>query len=312
MGGDSAPDTVVDGALLVADERPDVQVLLVGPEGVAAELLDRRNAAGRFPVVNATQHIAMDEDPARAVRAKRDASVRVAARLVRDGAADATVSVGSTGAAMAAALFTLGRLPGVTRPAIAVVVPALNGPVVLLDAGANPDAGPDLLAQFALAGVAYATTRGIDQPRVGLLSNGAEPGKGDETRKAAYALLETLPIDFVGNVEGHDVALGGRADVVVTDGFTGNVLLKGIEGALAMSGAAVPDRLDPERLGGALLLGVDGIAVLGHGSSSARAVASCVGLAADAVADGLLPRLREALDGLVRRRRQAAGLAVNG
>jgi glycerol-3-phosphate acyltransferase PlsX len=309
MGGDSAPDAVVDGALLVADERPEIQVVLVGPEEVAAELLDRRNAVGRFPVVNAAQHIGMDEDPARAVRAKRDASVRVAARLVRDGGADATVSVGSSGAAMAAALFTLGRLPGVTRPAIAVVVPALNGPVVLVDAGANPDAGPDLLAQFALTGAAYATTRlGVETPRVGLLSIGAEAGKGDATRRAAYALLADLPIDFVGNVEGHDVALGGRADVVVTDGFTGNVLLKGIEGALAMSGAAVPERLDPERLGGALLLGVDGVAVLGHGSSTARAVASCVGVAADAVRDGLLPRLRETLTALVRRRREAAGL----
>jgi glycerol-3-phosphate acyltransferase PlsX len=308
MGGDSAPDAVIDGALLVADERPDIQVVLVGPEEVAAELLDRRNASGRFAVVNATQHIAMDEDPARAVRAKRDASVRVAARLVRDGAADATVSAGSTGAALAAALFTLGRLPGVTRPAIAVVVPALHGPVVLLDAGANPDAGPDLLAQFALTGAAYATTRGVRTPRVGLLSNGAEPGKGDETRRAAYALLEALPIAFAGNVEGHDVALGGRADVVVTDGFTGNVLLKGIEGALAMTGTT-PERLDPQRHGGALLLGVDGVAVLGHGSSTARAVASCVGLAADAVADGLLPRLRATLEALVARRREAAGLA---
>jgi glycerol-3-phosphate acyltransferase PlsX len=309
MGGDSAPDAVVDGALLVADERPDVQVVLVGPEEVAAELLDRRNAAGRFPVVNAAQHIGMDEDPARAVRAKRDASVRVAARLVRDGAADATVSAGPSGAAMAAALFTLGRLPGVTRPAIAVVVPALNGPLVLVDAGANPDAGPDLLAQFALTGTAYATSRlGIATPRVGLLSIGAEAGKGDETRRRAYALLADLPLDFVGNVEGHDVALGGRADVVVTDGFTGNVLLKGIEGALAMSGAPMPERLDPERLGGALLLGVDGIAVLGHGSSSPRAVASCVGVAADAVRDGLLPRLRETLTALVQRRREAAGL----
>jgi glycerol-3-phosphate acyltransferase PlsX len=309
MGGDSAPDAVVDGALLVADERPEIQVVLVGPEEVAAELLDRRNAAGRFAVVNATQRVAMDEDPARAVRAKRDASIRVAARLVRDGQADATVSAGSTGAALAAALFTLGRLPGVTRPAIAVVVPALHGPVVLLDAGANPDAGPDLLAQFALTGAAYATTRGIESPRVGLLNNGAEPGKGDDTRRAAYDLLAALPVDFVGNVEGHDVALGGRADVVVTDGFTGNVLLKGIEGALAMTGTT-PERLDPERHGGALLLGVDGIAVLGHGASSPRAVASCVGIAADAVRDGLLPRLRATLDALVARRREAAGLVA--
>jgi glycerol-3-phosphate acyltransferase PlsX len=306
MGGDAAPDSVVDGALLVADERPDIAVVLVGPEEVAAAHLARRNAAGRFAVAPAAQVIGMDEDPARAVRAKRDATVRVAARLVRDGRADATVSTGSTGAALAAAMFTLGRLPGVTRPAIAVVVPTPNGPVVLVDAGANPDAGPDLLAQFALSGAAYATTMlHVERPRVGLLSNGTEPHKGDQVRKDAYDLLAALPVDFVGNVEGNDVALGGRADVVVTDGFTGNVLLKGIEGALAASRA---EATDPDDVGGAVLLGVDGVAVVGHGSATPRAVASCITLAADSVRDGLLPRLRETLADLVARRRAAAGL----
>lgn len=305
MGGDAAPDAVLDGALLVADERPDVSVVLVGPEEVAAECLSRRAATGRFEIVNATQSIGMDEDPARAVRAKRDATVRVAAALVRDGRADATVSAGSSGAAMAAAMFTLGRLPGVTRPAIAVVVPTRNGPVVLVDAGANPDAGVDLLAQFALTGTAYAQSLGIERPRVGLLSNGSEPGKGDEVRKAAYGVLAALPIEFAGNVEGHDVVLGGRADVVVTDGFTGNVLLKGIEGALSLGTA-----MEPDDHSGALLLGVNGVAVLGHGGSSPRAVASCIETAADAVSHGLLPRLTESLTDLVRRRREAAGLEV--
>jgi glycerol-3-phosphate acyltransferase PlsX len=307
MGGDAAPDAVLDGALLATDERPDLTVLLVGPEEVAAAALTARHAAGRFEVVPAAQVVAMDEDPARAVRSKKDATVRVAARLVRDGHADACVSVGSTGAAIAAALFTLGRLPGVTRPAIAVVVPAPNGRVVLVDAGANPDAGPDLLAQFALTGAAYAATLGIDAPRVGLLSNGAEPGKGDALRREAYALIDALPVDFVGNVEGHDVALGGRADVVVTDGFTGNVLLKGLEGALSMNGAP-PDHLDPERHGGAMLLGVDGIAVVGHGGATARAVATCLGIAADAVHTGLLGTLTATLRDLVARRRAQAGL----
>ena len=308
MGGDAAPDAVVDGALLVADERPDLQVVLVGPEEVAVERLAARGVApGRFEVVSATESVGMAEDPARAVRAKRDATVRVAARLVRDGLADATVSVGSSGAAIAAALFTLGRLPGVTRPAIAVVVPTPNGRVVLLDAGANPDAGPDLLAQLALTGVAYAVSLGIERPRVGLLNIGHEPGKGDDLRKQAYDLIAGLPVDFAGNVEGHDVALGGAADVVVTDGFTGNVLLKGIEGALRLH---ADPAVEPDDHGGAILLGVGGIAVIGHGSSSPRAVASCVGLAADAVAGGLLPRLTETLTDLVARRRAQAGLEV--
>jgi glycerol-3-phosphate acyltransferase PlsX len=305
MGGDAAPDATVDGALLVADERPEIQVVLVGPEEVAADALSARGVpADRFEVIHAPESVGMAEDPARAVRAKRDATVRVAARLVRDGHADATVSVGSSGAALAAALFTLGRLPGVTRPAVAVVVPTPNGRVVLLDAGANPDAGPDLLAQFALTGAAYAASLGIARPRVGLLSIGAEPGKGDEPRRAAYDLLAALPVDFAGNVEGHDVVLGGPADVVVTDGFTGNVLLKGIEAALSRAGAA-----DPDEHGGALLLGVNGVAVLGHGAASPRAVASAVELAADAVASGLLPRLTETLAALVARRRAAAGLS---
>ena len=310
-GGDAAPDATFDGALLVADERPDIQVVLVGPEQVAARWLSARGASGRFEVVNATESVGMAEDPVRAVRAKRDATVRVAARLVRDGAADATVSAGSTGAALAAAVFTLGRLPGVTRPALAVVVPARTGPVVLVDAGACPDAGPDLLAQFALTGAAYAATAlGIADPRVGLLSNGAEPGKGDGVRRAAYDAIAALPVTFAGNVEGHDVVLGGPADVVVTDGFTGNVLLKGIEGALALAGAT--GRLDPERHGGAVLLGVDGVAVVGHGGSSPRAVASCVELAADTVRAGLLPRLTTTLTELVQRRRAAAGLVAQG
>ena len=304
MGGDAAPDAVVDGALLVADERPDVQVLLVGPEEVAAGRLSARDAAGRFEVINATESVGMAEDPARAVRAKRDATVRVAARLVRDGRADATVSVGSSGAALAAALFTLGRLPGVTRPAVAVVVPTLNGRVVLLDAGANPDAGPDLLAQFALTGAAYAISLGIERPRVGLLSIGAEPGKGDEVRKAAHDLIAELPVDFAGNVEGHDVVLGGRADVVVTDGFTGNVLLKGVEAALGLGGV-----VDPDEHGGAILLGVDGVAVIGHGGAGPRAVAAAVGIAADAVSHGLVPKMTETLNDLVARRRAIAGLA---
>ena len=331
LGGDHAPGSVVDGAILAADEQPGAEVVLVGPPEVAARLLDERGAAGRFEVFAASQVVGMDEEPARAIRTKRDATVRVAARLVRDGVADAMVSVGSTGAAMAAALFTLGRLPGVSRPALAVVIPARAGPLVFLDAGASVDATADLLAQYALAGVALAQVRlGIVRPRVGLLTIGEEAGKGDVLRKQADLLLRGLPVDYVGSVEGGDVPHGGVADVVVTDGFTGNVLAKGLEGAASMldealreAFAATPERrgaarellpalaevtghLSPDVFGGGFLLGVKGVCVVGHGASSPRAVASCLGVAAQAAREGLVPRIGEALGELVRGRASVA------
>jgi glycerol-3-phosphate acyltransferase PlsX len=320
LGGDRAPEQVVDGALLAAVEQPGVEVVLVGPPDVAARLLSDRGADGRLEVVAASQVVTMDEDPARGVRTKRDATVRVCARLVRDGRADAMVSVGSTGAALAAAVFTLGRLRGMSRPALAVVVPAKAGPLVFLDGGATVEATPVLLSQFALAGAAFATVRlGLERPRVGLLTNGEEPGKGDPLRKDAYDLLAALPVDFVGNVEGRDVPYGGVADVVVTDGFTGNVLLKGLEAAAQMLtellleavrttpgrqaaaaelGPALAEataHMQPEVLGGGMLLCVDGVVVVGHGGSSPRAVASCVAVAAQAADTGLVPSLAAVL-----------------
>ena len=318
LGGDHAPASVVDGALLVLDRTPDVQVVLVGPVALAERLLVERGAAGRVGLVAASQVVGMHEDPARGVRAKRDATVRVAARLVRDGQADAMVSVGSTGAAMAASLFTLGRLRGMSRPALAAVIPSAAGPLVLLDVGATTEATPRLLAQFALAGAALASVRlGIVAPRVGLLSVGEEPGKGDELRKRAFDALSALPLDFVGNVEGGDVPHGGRVDVVVTDGFTGNVLAKGLEGAATMLTGVLRDALSetperqataplpaldeatahmsPDALGGAVLLGVKGVVVVGHGASTPTGVQSCVRVAVQAVREGLVPRLAEAL-----------------
>ena len=328
MGGDHAPEALVDGALLVADELPDVQVVLVGSPGLAGALLSERGQAARLEVVDASEAVGMDENPALAIRAKRDASVRVCARLVRDGQADAMVSVGSTGATLAAAVLTLGRLPGMTRPPLAAVIPARTGPLVFLDAGATPQASCDLLAQYALAGAAFATIRlGIAQPRVALLTNGEEAGKGDDVRKEAYNVLSRLPIRFVGNVEGRDIPMGGVADVIVTDGFTGNVLVKGLEGATAMMtelllGAltGTPEReaaakellpaigeatarLSPDVLGGAVLLGVDGVVVVGHGSAGPRAVASCIRVAAQAVREGLVPKVTAALADLVEARR---------
>ncbi|MCW2615040.1 MAG: phosphate:acyl-(acyl carrier protein) acyltransferase [Frankiales bacterium] len=328
LGGDHAPESIVDGAILVAGHTPDVEVLLVGPVDVAERLLAERGASGRFRLVAASQVIGMDEDPARAVRKKRDATVRVAARLVRDGEAEAMVSVGSTGAALAAGVFTLGRLRGVSRPALAAIIPAAAGPLVFLDAGAGTDATPELLAQFALAGVALAQVRlGIANPRVGLLSIGEEPGKGDELRRQAHPLLAALPVEFVGNVEGRDVPHGGRADVVVTDGFTGNVLAKGLEGAATMLRGVLlqaltttPEReqasrallpviaeataaMGPDELGGAVLLGVGGVVVIGHGASTPQGVQSCVRTAVQAAREGLVPRIAEALSDLLDRTR---------
>ncbi len=313
------------GALLAAERRPDLELLLVGPVDEARAALALRGVQERegLRVIPASQCIAMDEDPVRAVRSRRDATVRVAARLLRDGRADASVSVGSTGAAVAAALFTLGRLPGVTRPPLAVTVPAPRGPVVLLDAGATTSAGPDVLMQFALAGAAYARIR-LDNadPVVGLLSNGSEPGKGDPVRRDAAdrlaAILPEFGIRFAGNVESEAVALGGQVDVVVTDGFTGNVLLKGMEGAIravlavatadicapeAVAVAGVVRGLGAESHGGAVLLGVNGVVVVGHGSSSPSAVSACIGAAAAAVREGLVPRLTDAMGTLVAHRR---------
>ena len=321
LGGDRPPGCVVDGALLVAERTPDVDVVLVGPVDVAERLLAERGAGGVLSVVPASQVVGMHEEPARAVRAKRDATVRVAARLVRDGEADALVTIGSTGAAVAAALFTLGRLPGMSRPALAAVIPAKAGPLVFLDAGATSEAGADLLSQFALAGAAFASVRlGVRSPRVGLLSIGEEAGKGDPVRKAAHDALAALPVDFVGNVEGGDVPWGGRADVVVTDGFTGNVLAKGLEGAATMltsvfleavgacpdagpsavSGAlaAATAHMAPDGLGGAVLLGVRGVVVVGHGASSAEGVASCVRVAVQASRQGLVPQIASAVEAL--------------
>ncbi|MGB8649100.1 MAG: phosphate acyltransferase [Mycobacteriales bacterium] len=294
MGGDHAPTAVVEGALLAVDRDADLEVALVGPVDLAGELLAERGATGRFRLVAASEVVGMDEDPARAVRSKKDASIRVAHRQVRDGLADAAVSVGSTGAALAASVLTLGRLT--PRPALAVLVPAVAGPLVLLDVGASCDATAEQLVQHAVLGAAYAQAQlGLDDPAVALLNVGQEPGKGDQVRKDAHALLTAAPLRFVGNVEGHDVTLGGKADVIVVDGFTGNVLLKGIEGASLRAGAH-------DLPSSAVLLGVDGVTVVGHGAAQAESVAGCLRAAAAAVRDGLVPRLRTALD-----RREAVG-----
>ncbi len=315
MGGDNAPVEIVNGGIDAA--KRGHSIVLVGDKERIAPLLDAADVT--IPVVHASESIEMADDPAAAIREKRDASISVAARLVKAGEVDGLVSAGSTGAAMAAAVFMIGRLPGVARPAIASYFP--SGAVVL-DMGANLSCRASDLAQFAVMGAALAKTHhGLEQPTVGLLNIGAEAGKGRVLEREAYDLLGTIPgVEFVGNVEGTDLALS-KADVIVCDGYTGNILLKTAEGTarlvlqyvleavsepqyaeavqvLAPAVMGLRDRLNPERVGGAHLLGVNGVVVVTHGSSTRLGISTAVGTAAEA-ADGGLP-------GLI-----AAGLAEN-
>ncbi len=315
MGGDRAPAEIVAGALLAAEAG--APVLLVGDPA-------RMGDTGGLEVLPASQTVEMHEDPGRAVRTKKDSSLVRAAEAVRDGRAGAMVSAGNTGAAMASALFRMGRIRGVARPAIATIIPVPGlSPTVLLDAGANAECSPAWLVQFAQMGSAFARVRlGIARPRVALLSIGEEPGKGNPLAKETHALLADgaggPDVEFVGNVEGRDV-MSDAADVIVTDGFTGNVVLKTLEGSMkfamkavlgAVGGPGVPEQagaallgalmplageLDPETYGGAVLLGVGGVCIISHGSSSARAIVNAVEVGRRAVADDLVGQLRRAV-----------------
>ncbi|HMC38401.1 MAG TPA: phosphate acyltransferase PlsX [Acidimicrobiales bacterium] len=315
MGGDRAPGEIVAGARQAAEAG--APILLVGDP-------DRMGDTGDMAVEAASEVIEMHEDPGRAVRVKKDSSLIRAAEAVRDGRAGAMVSAGNTGAAMASALFRMGRIKGVARPAIATVIPVPGStPTVLLDAGANAECAAAWLVQFAQMGSVFSRVRlGVARPRVGLLSIGEEPGKGNPLAKETHELLAAGAagpgVEFVGNVEGRDV-MSEAADVIVTDGFTGNVVLKTLEGAMkfafgavlgAVTSDAVPKaagdavlgqlmplagEMDPETYGGALLLGVDGVCIISHGSSSARAIVNAVDVARRAVADDLVGQLRAAV-----------------
>jgi glycerol-3-phosphate acyltransferase PlsX len=315
MGGDLAPDEIVAGAVNAAAHL-GVNVLLVGREDTVAPLLPG-DAVG-IELVHASEVVEMHDAPT-AVRSKKDSSIVRCAELVRDGRADAMVSAGNTGAAMAAALLRMGRIKGASRPAIAVPVPVPGRePQILVDGGANVDCSAEWLRLFAVMGAEYARVRlGIDTPRIGLLSNGEEAGKGDDLRKAAHALLLGMP-GYVGNVEGRDF-MHDTVDVVVTDGFTGNVALKTVEGAikgtarlvfetltatpeLAEAAKAVmpalleaADTLNPDSEGGCVLLGVGGICMIAHGSSNARAIESATRRAADNVEARVVERVKEAI-----------------
>ncbi len=303
LGGDGAPEVVADAVAQLIADGSGIDLVLVGPPATAEALLRERGIdPGRVRMLAADQVVPMGDHPLPTLRNDTGAvdpcyTSTVAARAVLDGHADAWVTVGHTGAAVMSASLVLGRVPGMSRAVLAVVVPGLHGPVVLLDAGASLDATAELLGQFAVAGWCYARALGVEDPGVGLLTIGAEPGKGDVLRAEAYAsLVARLPergIRFVGNVEGHDLMVGSRAQVVVTDGFTGNVLLKGIEGTVAWArarlGAAEPDQLTAQQAAdeafagsdyaGGMLLGVQGVTVVGHGAGTAHEIADCVRLA---------------------------------
>jgi phosphate acyltransferase len=312
MGGDNAPAEIVRGALRAANEH-GISVTLVGrAEAVEAELRAAGGAGGgAIAVVDAREVIEMGEHPANAVRAKRNSSLVSSCALVAAGEARAVVSAGNSGAMLAAALFTIKRIPGIARPAIGASFPSDAGQTFILDVGANTDCKPEWLAQFAVMGNVYARTMlGIERPRIALLSNGEEAEKGSELVQASYPLLAALPIHFVGNVEGKDIFRGG-CDVVVTDGFTGNIALKVAEGVGDFLFASISrearktiggkvggallkpklrplrDRVDYRKTGGALLLGVGGEVVIAHGRSDAEATMNAIRVAARAADRGV-------------------------
>jgi glycerol-3-phosphate acyltransferase PlsX len=294
LGGDDAPAVVVDGVLVALGADPLLSVLLASPTADAEQVIGAAPAAlrSRLGVLPATDAVTMG-GAAREVRSQEDATVRVALRALRDGDADAVVTIGSTGAAVSAAVLDLGRLATVTRPALAVIVPSSAGPLVLLDVGAGVRDDAELLVEHGLLGAAYAyAVLGIDTPRLGLLSTGTETGKGGPTRRDAAERLSTacaeLPVEFVGNVEGQHVPLGGPADVVVTDGLVGNALLKGIEGAIEMirRRTGVVPGFAREAGRAAVLLGVRGTVVVGHGAGDGEDVAAGIALAAESFRRG--------------------------
>ncbi|MGI5836368.1 MAG: phosphate acyltransferase PlsX [Chloroflexota bacterium] len=321
MGGDHAPAVVVEGAVIAARDL-GVEVILVGQAEKVKEELAKQDTSGlSLPIVQAEDVVDMEEHASSALRRKRRSSIAVGTALVKEGKASAFVSAGNSGAVMAHALFGLGRVPGIERPAIGSVYPTSNGICFILDIGANADCKPDYLVQFAIMGSAYMErVFGVSKPRVGLLSNGEEETKGNQLVQNVFPLLKAAPVNFVGNIEGKDVPCG-LADVVVCDGFTGNVLIKLSEGiasslfdvlkeeltssfanklaALALKPAfrKVKKRLDYAEYGGAPLLGVNGVVIIAHGRSNALAIKNAVRVAKQAVDHELVQTIASGVAG---------------
>lgn len=322
MGGDHAPQSTVEGALAAAKEWGDTEIILVGNEQVLKPLLEGSAAPANLRIHHASEIIEAEDEPVKAVRRKKDASMVVAGRLIREGEAEAMISAGNTGALMTTGLLVVGRMEGIERPALAPMIPTVDERGVLaLDLGANMDAKPEHLAQYALMGSIYREkVHGIAKPRVGLLNVGTEAMKGNELTKEAYPLLEALPIHFVGNVEARDI-LTGACDVLVCDGFAGNILLKALEGTagtmfsilkrefskslknklaaavLMPSLRGLKKTLDYKEHGGAPLLGLSGLVVKGHGSSDGGAIKNAVRQARTALQNQLTESIAREISG---------------
>jgi glycerol-3-phosphate acyltransferase PlsX len=299
LGGDDAPRAVVEGAVEAA--RSGVAVVLVGPADQLRDELSRLGASdlSTLTIEDAPDGVAMEESPLAALRRKPRASIRVACELAASGAAAGVYSAGHTGASLLAAHGAFGLLPGVERPALAVLVPTRRGSSVLLDAGANVDCRPSHLAQFAVMGAAYARVLAEGpEPRVALLSIGEEAGKGNELTKDAHAALSAMPINFIGNIDAAQW-FHGEADVVVCDGFTGNIALKVgeavVELVAPMLGDEARKRLHYAESGGAPLIGVNGLLVVGHGRSNARAIANGIALTSRLARGGVVTQVAEAI-----------------
>jgi glycerol-3-phosphate acyltransferase PlsX len=320
MGGDFGPAVVVEGAVVAAREHGIASVLVGDKAAIEREILRLKAQDLPLSIRHATQVVGMAEAPSQALRRKRDSSLRVAADLVKDGECQALVSAGNTGAAMAIGMFVLGLLPGVERPAIATALPSLAGFTVLIDAGANVDPKPRHLFQFAVMGHVYSRDIiGKDNPRVGLLSVGEEEGKGNELVKDTFESLRGSSLNFIGNIEGRDI-YNGRCDVVVTDGFTGNVCLKVSESlaemltsmireeltrdVLSKAGAVLAQRafarmkrrVDYTEMGGAPLLGINGASIICHGASPVKAIKNALRVATEWVRNNVNDHIKTALE----------------
>ncbi len=317
MGGDHAPGVVVDGVLLAAREL-GVDLVLVGQKDAIEQELARHSGAPRFEIVTASQVVPMHESPSAALR-KKDSSMKVGFEMMQRGEVDAVVSAGNSGAMMALGMFVVGTLSQVVRPAILVVVPSRQQGTVIIDAGANVECKPRHLVQFGFMGAIYAErVRGVTRPRVGVLSNGEEDSKGNDLPRAASEQLATTPLNYIGYVEGRDI-FNGKVDVVVCDGFTGNVALKTMEGLAGFAGEVLKGafeksltsrlgylmsrsslkqayrRLDYAEYGGAPLIGLDGVAIVAHGGSNPLAIKNAIRAARDAVDHKMNQHIAEAL-----------------